>query len=406
MNKYFHLGEVDPWELMNVLLHHFSHATSPSPFITKYQAKDSPHYLEVTSNENGRIEKIQLSDGFPKEQLEQLEQKVKDTLLTKEQATGADVLFCRERVTGHFRYKDFFQIIPVPESAPMPNVGFRDFPFLIQFKYTKSSNMTIDYSRRRQKAVIYTRLLNLLFNPRVRLMRNSGQAYWTLDMDTATNKMSSSYRQEGYTFEGLSLVPDGFAGTPEIDVMEKVPFQKNYTSIGVTSDPLKIPDNIEQSLDRIFSLSPQDYDRFFRACTWYEKGQEIWDDSASSSFVALVSAIETLIGEKTVCNTCKQDILEGLLFCDECTQPRYQVTKHFKEFLIQYVSDLDTMPKEAAILYSTRSSLAHGAKLFQQDLKPWSFMNPVQQNEGHIQGNLFHITGIAIYNWLWRRNIT
>src|SRR4030042_1104468 len=143
---------------MNVLLHHFSHATSPSPFITKYQAKDSPHYLEVTSNESGRIEKIQLSDGFPKEQLEQLEQRIKDALLTTDQQVGADVLFCRERVSGHLRYKDFFQVTPVPNGAPLPEVGFRDYPFLLQFKYTKSSDGMIDYSRRREKAIIYTRL--------------------------------------------------------------------------------------------------------------------------------------------------------------------------------------------------------------------------------------------------------
>jgi len=64
------------------------------------------------------------------------------------------------------------------------------------------------------------------------------------------------------------------------------------------------------------------------------------------------------------------------------------------------------LAKEAALLYTMRSSLAHGAKLLQQDLRPWSFMNPVHQNESQIQGNLFHITGIAIYNWLWSRKIS
>lgn len=406
MDKCLHLGEVDPWELMNVLLHYFSHATSPSPFITEYQAKDSPHSLQVTSNENGQIEKIQFSDEFPKEQLEQLEQKIKDALLTTDQEVGADVLFCRERVTGHFRYKDLFQVIPVPDGAPMPEVGFRAYPFLLQFKYTKSSDVTIGYSRRREKAVVYTRFLNLLLNQRVRLLRNNAQAYWTLDVSEPPTKMSSSYRQEGYTFEGLSLIPKDFTDTSGIDEIETVPFQKYYTSKGVTSDPLKIPDNIEHSFDRIFSLSLQDYDRLFRACTWYEKGQLIWEESASASFVAMVSAIESLIGEKTPCKKCGQDVPESLLICEECRQPRYQSTKNFKEFITKYVSDLGSMPKEAALLYTMRSSLAHGAKLLQQDLRPWSFMNPAHQNESQIQGNLFHITGIAIYNWLWSRKIS
>lgn len=406
MDKYLHLHEVDLWELMNVLLHHFSLAQNPTPFITKYQREDNPHSLELITKEDGQIEKVIFSDGFPREQLEQIDQKIKDALLTTDQQIGADILFCRERITGYFRYKDIFQIIPVPDNAPMPEVGFRDYPFLLQFKYTKSNDGVIDYSRRRKKAVIYTRLLNLLVNQRVRLLRNNAQAYWTLNVTESPIKMSSSYRQEGYTFEGLSLVPANFTEMSGIDEIEKVPFQKYYTNKGVTSDPLKIPDNIERSLDRIFSLTSQDYDRFFRACTWYEKGQLIWEESSSSSFVAMVSAIEALIGEKTRCKTCGQDVPESLLICKECKQPRYQSAKNFKEFIAKYVSDLDSMPKEAALLYTMRSSLAHGAKLLQQDLRPWNFMNPAHQNESQIQGNLFHITGIAIYNWLWSRKIS
>jgi hypothetical protein len=404
-NEHLHLQEADHWELMNLFLHHFSHAQNPMPFVYKFQAKDSQHSLEVTANENGQIQVVKFSEGFPENELVQIEQKIKDILLTSEVATGADILFCPERVVGHFRYKDLFQILPVPEGAPMPIVGLKDYPFLIQFAYKKSSDLMVDYSRRREKAVIYTRLLNLLCNQKIRLNPNNGQAYWTFDVDEVTGKAISSYRQEGYTFEGLSLIEESFTNTSGIKEVEKIPFQKYYSTTGISFDFLKLPDNIEESLDRVFSLSEQDYDRFLRACTWYEKGQDIWQDSASSSFVALVSAIETLVAEKTKCKTCNQDVQEGLLICDTCGQPRYQVTKHFKEFLTKHFPGLDRMPKEAAILYTTRSSLAHGVRLLQQDLKPWSFaMNPLKDNEATMQRNLFYLTGIAIYNWLWSRS--
>lgn len=405
VDKYFHLNEVDHGELMNLFLHHFSHAQNPAPFFYKFQANDSPHSLEVTARENGEMKNFKFSDGFPQEQLLQIEKKIKDTLLTTQTAIGTDILFCPSRVVGYFQYKNVFQILPVPDGAPMPKLGIRDYPFLIQFKYTKSSDVTIDYSRRREKATIYTRLLNLLCNQKIRLDRNNGQAYWTFDFDEATGKATSNYRQEGYTFEGLSLVGESFSDVSGIEAIATVPFQEYYVDFGVSLNPLKLPDNMQQSLDRLFLLSDQDYARFFRACTWYEKGQDIWQDSASSAFVALVSSIETLIGETTTqCKSCNQVISEGLLYCDTCKQPRYQVTKHFREFLVKYVSDLDTMPKEAAILYSTRSKLAHGVRLLQQDLKPWSFaMNPLKDDEGRIQRNLFYITSIAIYNWLWNR---
>lgn len=400
-----HLDQVDHWELMSLLLHHFSHAENPTPFTYKYQSQGGIDSLTVTANEEGKIETIELSKDFPEKQLEEIEKKILQNLLQGEVFVGQEILFCNEKVVGFFRYKDLFQIIPVPESAPAPVIGLKEYPFLLQFTYKKSSDMMIDYARRREKATVYTRLLNLLSDQKIRLNRNNGQAHWTLDIDETNNKASSSYRQEGYSFEDTYGF-DGkqFTDTSRFEKTKELPFQNYYSNSGITSDPFDLPDSIVQSLDRIFALSHVDYERFFRACTWYEKGQDIWQDSASSSFVALVSAIETLIGESTKCKTCHQDIPEALLICNDCNQPRYQVTKHFKDFLIKHYSGLSSMPKEAAILYATRSGLAHGIKLLQQDLKPWSFgMNPVKDDESRIQRNLFFITGIVIYNWLWTR---
>jgi hypothetical protein len=74
-----------------------------------------------------------------------------------------------------------------------------------------------------------------------------------------------------------------------------------------------------------------------------------------------------------------------LLKCDTCKQSRYQVTRHFREFLVKYAPDSLSMRKEEVILYTTRSKLAHGVKLVKHDLKPWSFtMNPIKDMEVNI----------------------
>jgi len=404
MEKYLHLDQVDHAELMNVLLSHFSRAEGQSPNLYRYKSQDSDDYLDITTDKNGKITKTVFSDNFPQSELEKIENDIVDALLSTETAVGQEVLFCPKKVTGFFRCKTLFQIFPVPKNAPMPNVDFRDYPFLMQFIYIKSGNINIDYERRREKAVIYTRYMNLLCNQRVLLNRNDYQWYWTLDADDATGNSTSVHRLEGYKFDGNTcFAEEGLCDLSAFEPIVRVAYQDYYGKMGLTRDPLELPDNLEKSLECIFGLPKGDQDRFFMACSWYEKAQAIWKDSASSSFIALVSAIECLVGKGVKCTECDQDMPDNGELCPACGLPRYYVTKKFKEFLTKFVPDLDTMKKEVSILYKTRSSMVHGSRLLQQDLRPWLFtMNTVKEEEATLQRNLFFITHTAIYNWLWQ----
>src|ERR1017187_7864237 len=54
---------------------------------------------------------------------------------TEEPKIGNLVLFAPLPVTGAFRYREDFQILPVPDEAPRPTYLAADHPFLLQFSY-------------------------------------------------------------------------------------------------------------------------------------------------------------------------------------------------------------------------------------------------------------------------------
>ncbi len=405
-DEYLHLNEVDSGELMNVLLHHFHNSQNISSGVYRYQEKDQPHYLEAHANvESGKIQKFVLSKDFPEDELKKLEKTVKDNILKKSPSIAQDIIFCHEKVSGFFRYKDKFQILPVPEGSAMPVLGLKDYPFLIEFSYNASSDTMIDWSRRRKEATVYTRILNLLVNQHLRLSRNDGRTHWVMDIDETTNKASYSFKQEGYAPEGMKGKMEEFSDTSKLTEMNKVAFQDYYTkTLGITSDPLCIPDNLEESLDVVFNLSERDWDRFFMSCSWYSQSSEVWRESSSSAFISLVTALECLVGEREKCECCNQELPDKLEFCECCKQPRYQVTKGFKEFLERFVPFIDSFPREKKALYGIRSKLAHGVDLLQQDLQPWSFtMNVKKDEQDMLHRNLHFISGVAVYNWLWSR---
>jgi hypothetical protein len=164
---------------------------------------------------------------------------------------------------------------------------------------------------------------------------------------------------------------------------------------GSNSSSLELPDNLEESFDLAFSLSSQDWEKFFMDCSWYYQAIDIWQKFNSSAFIALVSAIECLVPK-------------GQEICSFCGQPKYRVTKRFKDFLEKHVPFLATeFHEEKKFIYQVRSDLSHGLDLLIQDMKPWTFMlNPRAQKQDILQRNLYFITRVAIYNWLWIRQNT
>jgi hypothetical protein len=300
----------------------------------------------------------------------------------------------------------------------------------LEVSYELCPTPMIDNPRRREKAVIYTRLLNLLSDQVISSGSRYAQFGWTLKTEHPSNRirpkfcgslisrvselihtknktdssnMSTEWAQLGYVYSGLKGTMDDFSPVEGLSPMERVPSQTYYSSTPARSlNPLTLPDNLEQSLDKAFALDKPTWRKFFMACSWYAQYRHTWEESHSSAFIALVTALECLAQEKEVCRNCNQPLLENDEdICPSCGQPRYRVTKHFQDFLKKYFPYIDQFPKEKKTLYQVRSQLAHGMDLLQADLEPWKFLFDAKvQEQDSLQRNLYFIVGVAIYNWL------
>ncbi len=396
---YFHKSEVEPQELFCILLDHFSQAEG-----TKFQRPGTQHFLEIASDEAGNIKFIRLSNDFPSSELEEIEKKIQATLLAEHGIKVCQMIcFCHTEISGYFRYKDLFQILPLPGYAATSFPPITDHPFILEISYKASLDPFVDSARKIEKVVIYTRLLNLLVNRAISSGRWYSRSKWvfnTKDPSTVTEWASLGYFDPTLkdSMENFSLV-DG------LSPIEKVPYLEYYY-LGYppeqSSKPLSLPDNLEQSIDKAFALDKSTESKFFMACSWYAQYHHIAEASNSSAFVALVTALECLAQEKEVCTVCNQPLLKNDdEICQSCGQPRYRVTKHFQDFLKKYFPLIDQFPKEKKTLYQVRSSLAHGMNLLQADLEPWKLLfDAKKQQQNLLQRNLYYIVGIAIFHWL------
>ncbi|GAG59669.1 unnamed protein product, partial [marine sediment metagenome] len=171
------------------------------------------------------------------------------------------------------------------------------------------------------------------------------------------NNLTSGWEREGYIYKGFSGKIDQYTPIDKFQLIKQIPHQKSYNYYyfrlpTLTSEPLKFPDNLEESFDLALSLNMQDWKKFFMACSWYYQAESIERESSSSSFIVLVNAIECLTEKPDRCPECDQTITEGIEKCKFCSQPKYRVTKKFKEFLEKYVPFLEKQfPKEKKLLY-------------------------------------------------------
>ena len=168
------------------------------------------------------------------------------------------------------------------------------------------------------------------------------------------------------------------------------------------------PDNFESLLEKAFSLPQTEFQRLFRACMWFAMAQEIWLTSASSSFVSVVSALESLVGKPEKCSECGQSVTEGMEICPRCRQQKFRVTKSFRAFLEAHVPSLSQKPEIRDSIYKVRSGLAHGSTdPLRADATPWMlFEHPERAYQEMLQRELMDCVSEGIVNWLMSRNPT
>lgn len=386
-----HLPVVEESELLCVLHSFFKYATYPLPGqARRFGDEKAGHYIDVHFKADGTI--ASLEGELDRTQAEALSNQV-SSILIRNQTLGIGQSLCftaHDAVEGVYRYKDIFQVLPIPEDAPHAPMLVADHPFVLQFRYSSCSDGTINGHRRMEKAIKLTRTLNTLCSNAVFPPPRYVQHFWGI---LPEKEFTSRVIQEGYGYPGFSPELKDFSNKNHLTPIQIVPaatyYDFDFFSGGYA---VTLPDSIEEYLDKVFSLKGHDADKFEIASAWFSQVRPLWRHSSSSALIAVVSAIEALLDKTSEP-------------CKECGQPKFEITKKFRAFLKEFVPGIEErFPQELRAIYRMRSDVAHGSSLLVADLEYWNYFGtPLQQWQDEFQRNTFYITATALRNWVLAR---
>lgn len=406
----FYLDVINHDELLSLILSNFGHSShEPLSRIYQYsQQQDSKMELEIHTNDKGRVSRISLGDDFSTKDLQDLSKKIKNSLVDNQTISVAQVVAFATNceVDGFFKYKDEFQILPVPEGSAKPSQIVADHPFLLEFKFTACPEPMINAMRRRERETRILRLLSFFTQGIIRQASPFGFSAWVVKQLDEQN-WTSECLQQGY-FYNCRLDQGPHTATANLAAIDVAPASEYFRLFGSFNHKrpyfLQLPDNLSALFDWVAALRAEEHDKFFFACTWFYYSREIWLDSRSASFMALITAIECLTEKPTSCQECGSPLRDKIEKCATCGEPKYRLTKNFKQFLETHVPFIDQFPTEKRLMYKLRSQLTHGAILLNTDIEPGNWIGSKQTEQDQLHRNVNFIAFVAIYNWLVERS--
>jgi hypothetical protein len=384
-------SNVDQGELEQLFLSFFGSGAHPSPKEITHGRQGAGVALRVLYNNDGKLQKVLVGPNALPDDVEQLRNKIDAELLTDGQLrVRRQVLFSSVPANGYFRYKDRFQIIPVPQEAPRPGQFVGQHPFILEYAVRTSPDFMITSFRQRKLAREVELVLSTLLYLHVFSLGSEARKHWVIDYQNDEVALPSKFLQEGYAWHGSVADAADFSATKGTQPMASLPIDQYYGRPGLSVDSfLDVPANLTPQLDKFYALNTVDCDKFLRASYWFQHANTVFTHSKSASFVALVSAIEAIMPER-----------EGDTRCPECNSHiGPSITKRFVDLVESLIPDSGISEKDRKRFYWTRSALAHGGKLLAADHNAWSF-TPKALGEDFDVRNVWRIVRAVLHNWL------
>lgn len=389
---------VEQSELEQLLLTHFGGCRSESHEEIHYShaGKQGPALI-LKYTKDGELSEICTGSAIFPTDVESIRAKVEQQLLKpSEPEIGQIVLFANLPTVGWFRYRDDFQLVPMPANAPRPQCLIGDHPLLLQYRVEGSTDFHISMLRRTRTG----RELDLLFTALTTVIQGSignvARFHWSLVNGNDPANLRSEYCQEAYTWPDANGIAPSYAPQDGIDPIGRTPAAEHYTRVGINpGHPLDLPDILEQLLATYFGMPRESRDRFMRASFWFQYAQRVGGISHSGAFTALVSAVEALIPDA------KPDA-----HCRACDRPiGLGPTKKFIAFVEEHAPEPAITKERRRQLYSLRSALSHGGHLLHSDRYGWGGgMTSTQLSEWSDQRAMWQVVRLVLVNWLLARN--
>ena len=315
-----------------------------------------------------------------------------------------EVIFSARPICGLFRFKNEFQILPLPEKYPRPDYLVAMHPILIQIPF--ESNETFPkYDFERSKVIMSTvRKINSL------LRQHFHYSYYDQVPSWGMGNISHAIELFNHSYCEIKDLDSTDLVIPLYDLpdIQRIDFDEYYTSHKTFSpNEIVLPINFVEMLGYVNELNDTPLKVFNLASAYFDKAYSVWSKSSSASFIFYISGLESLMEQPEKCNGaegCNQIIassVENGSICKKCKQPKLRVNARFKAFLTEFgVSDNFKNIKND--LYTFRSDMAHGKFLMYHDIEPWNFNENFEEGQRHRF--LHQICKIVLYNWLIKQH--
>jgi hypothetical protein len=383
-----------------VLGSHFQLAsqTGDEPVVRYSQGGRPAISLSFTSK--GRVGAIEPGPGLRDDDLERL---LAAFRALRPRHVMAVVIFATVPTVGRWRYRDRFQLFPMPSGAPRPPLGFGGVhPLMLEVAYDGSEHDRVDEHR----GAAATREINRLLSAVLRGAEDRLGHFVRLDWvvvpstgDDGTEQLQSYFGRIGYFLEGeaamrragFTVVPDAM---PELELEDKDVYYACRAT--ASSDVFVLPATFDATVDGYLGLPRTQQDQALRWCHWLNHARQVAAMSPSAAAIAAVQSIEALLpaGEPTGrCSSCGRSI--GLSISDR-----------FRHFVEEFAPG-DANAAGRTQVYGLRSKLTHGGALMIGELRQIAFGDfvPRSWNEREIAEQALMLSRLAGVNWLLRSSI-
>lgn len=263
----FLVSGVNEWELKVILQ---QGDASGENNIFKY-CGDS---LTVEYTNKGKIKSIK---GNPEKALvKKALRDVQDAIIRDHgKKIGRCIVFSQVPVKSWYRFKDLLQFYPLENPSPYgPIIGHGDYPFVLEYSYSASSNWILDQKRRLKRQRELVRLLNLIFNWGATEVFADGVCSWVrvpqswkehdgeqyadgIPRFHPSLKRESMHLDLGYAYpENFVIIQDEFSNLDSsIEEIKRVLSGKYYNRLGVSGqEVLDLPDTVDAYLTSYINI--------------------------------------------------------------------------------------------------------------------------------------------------------
>ena len=322
------------------------------------------------------ITSIEPGPAFDQPRWDAIAGEIETKILVGPEKIGREHSFCSHRVLGSWRGdQSGVQILPPHPESPAAPVECADHPFILEFPFKEASHRPISNHRRTRKHHRLTLMLNAVLASRMSVQGRRAEHSWG-SFCRDDGGFEVRWVQNSY-FGRLGQCVQDAPSLLSAERLEVISADRYFEEVtGIDGLGLRVPSDLDESLYRYQQLSPVRRGEFDRAAYWLDMASRQWTISMSSSFGALVSAVESLINQRGPGSTAR-----------------------FRDLLERYAPSA-SLERRRNEMYDLRSGIFHGSELMTIDQDISFGWDPPWWNERELHEELWALTRTVIRNWL------